>query len=122
MTRPSSTFATITGNGESMASKVGGSASKLAGIIGGELGEVVDKVGESFSKFGESANIGGKLAAAGAGIAGLGFALQALGSADKAAEQQLEATVSAAGQSVEDYTSQIKSAVSAGEKPRAWGS
>lgn len=112
----SATMAGVGKNSESMATVVGGSLSKIGNQIGGELGEILSKGGEAFDKWGaDGVSAGEKITGLGGVVAGLGLAFGALGSADKAAEQQLEAAVTAAGQSIGDYSAQIDAAKSKGE-------
>lgn len=71
--------------------------------------ETGSKIGSDFSKIGAAAL---KL-----GVAGLtaGTFLTALGDKERQASAQLEASITAAGQSVDDYTVKIEAAVKAGE-------
>lgn len=106
----------IAANTESMTTRAGKAIDGLGQKIGGELGELVSTAGDGLERLGkQGVSMGTKLAVAGGAIAGVGLALGSLGSADKAAEQQLSASVSAVGESVDDYSKQIDAAVSKGE-------
>lgn len=106
----------IAGNSESMAERSGKAIVGLGNKIGGEFGELVSLGGEKLEEFGEhglSANQ--KVGVLGAGMAGLGLALGAMGSAERAASQQLDASIEASGQSVDDFSKQIDNAKSKAE-------
>jgi hypothetical protein len=91
---------------------VGGSFSKMGSVIGGEVGELISKAGEGISGLSESAKgMGAKLGAAGVGVAGLGAALSMLGSKDKEAQNQLQAALSATGNSLSDFKEDIESVI-----------
>lgn len=102
--------------GESIATKIGGGLQNLSSQIGGELGNLVGMVGRGFDQVGKSGNdLGLKFAAAGGAALGLGTALKSLGSADSAAQQQLQAAITATGNSWGDYQGRIEDAIHAGE-------
>lgn len=106
----------IADNTETMTQRAGKSISGLGQKIGGELGEVIAKAGEGFESLGGHVQSGAeKMAAAGGVAAGLGVTLMAFGSAAKQSEQQLEAAVSATGDSFDQYSKQVDDAKSKGE-------
>lgn len=95
---------------------VGASFSKMGSLIGGEVGELLSKAGEGIEHLSESAKgMGPKLAAGGAAVAGLGTALSVLGSKDKEAQNQLQAALSATGNSLNDYKEEIESTIKKNE-------
>jgi phage-related protein len=95
---------------------VGSSFSKMGSVIGGEVGELLSKAGEGISKLSESAKgMAPKLAAGGAAVGGLGAALSMLGSKDKEAQNQLQAALTATGNSLSDYKEEIESAIKKNE-------
>lgn len=95
---------------------VGGAFSKMGSVIGGEVGELISRVGEGIQKLSESAHgMAPKLAASGAAVGGLGAALSVLGSKDKEAQNQLQASLSATGNSISDYKEEIEGAIKKNE-------
>ena len=102
--------------GQSLGSLIGGGLQTLGSQIGGELGLIVGKVGTGLDQLGRSgSNLGLKLAAVGGTALGLGVALQSMGSADSAAQQQLQAAITATGNTWGDYATQIDTTIKAGE-------
>lgn len=112
----SAAFGKVADAGESMTSRVGAGISSLGQKIGGELGEIVSQAGESLEKLGDAGlSANAKLGILGAGTAAFGVALMSIGSGEKAASQQLEAAVEAAGQSMSDFSSKVDEAKSKAE-------
>lgn len=112
----SSVLSGVAGNTEKMSQRAGKAIAGLGEEIGGSFGAIVTTAGDNLENFGEKAHSGAQKAAlAGGVIAGLGVALGEFGSADKAAEQQLDAAISAAGETVDEYSKQIDNAISKGE-------
>ena len=102
--------------GESLATSIGTGMRNLGGQIGGEVGNIVSRVGAGLDALGRSGSqLGVKLMAVGGVAVGLGTALQSMGSADSAAQQQLQAAITATGQSWGDYQTKIEQAIKAGE-------
>lgn len=104
-----STAAKVTG-------KIGASFNKLGGIIGGEFGEVLNKVGDGIEQVGaKGADMGKSLMVAGGIATAAGVGLMSLASADKAATDQLKASIDSSGESWDDYKDQIDAAVASGQ-------
>jgi hypothetical protein len=108
--------AAATKAGETLASRIGDGLHSLGGQIGGEVGNLVSRVGDGLDRISSSgSNFGLKMIAAGGAALGLGTALRSLGSADSAAQQQLQAAITATGQSWGDYQTRIEEAIKSGE-------
>jgi hypothetical protein len=110
-------FTDAQGKGESAASKLHGafggflSAINKTGILGpfGEaLAGINDAIGHVIAHAGD---IGETMMGVGGALAGVGVGLSALGSKDKAAHQQLQASVEATGKSYDTYADQVDAAI-----------
>lgn len=109
----SSAIGRVAEEGESTGERISGAFSKMSSVIGGEVGEIVNKVGEAFEQMGERGSSGfSKITGSAAALTGIGIALQTLSSGGKAAEQQLEASITATGGAYDDFSKQIDKAVS----------
>jgi hypothetical protein len=92
------------------------SALNQSGVLG-PFGEALNGVNEAIGAIAEHGkNIGPAMLGVGTAVAGIGAGLSALGSKDKAAHQQLQASVEATGKSYEDYASSVDGAIKKQEK------
>lgn len=97
---------------ETVGSRVGGVFTNLGSQLGGEFGEILSRVGEGISTVGEHAGkMTAVLGAGGGVVTGLGVAMQQMGSADKQATDQLKQSISASGNSYEEYREEIEKTI-----------
>jgi ABC-type transporter Mla subunit MlaD len=86
------------------------------GVLG-PFGEALSGIDEAIGKVIEhGSSIGTTMIGVGGALAGVGVGLQALGSKDKAAHQQLVASVEATGKAYDDYADQVEGAIKKQEK------
>jgi hypothetical protein len=87
-----------------------------AGVLG-PFGEALGAVDEAIGKVVEHGkSIGDVMLGVGGALVGVGVGLQAIGSKDKAAHQQLQASVEATGASYSDYQDKVDKAIKGQEK------
>lgn len=96
--------------------KVGGSISKLGNQVGGEFGLVLTTVGDDIEKVSaKSVRLSTALQVGGGAAIAAGLGLQQLGSGAVQATDQLDAAITASGESVSDYSKKIDDAVTSNE-------
>ena len=96
--------------------RIGTAFSKLGGIVGGEFGSVLGEVGNGIGEIGaKAAKLSHGLELGGGAAIAAGVALQNFASADKQASDQLEASMTAAGDATSDYKDQIEKARESGQ-------
>jgi hypothetical protein len=108
--------------GEGAASRLHSAFSGVLGALNktdvlGPFGQALDGIDQALEAVAEHGKgVGTAMIGVGGALAGVGVGLSALGSKDKAAHQQLQASVEATGKDYEDYASQVEKAITSQEK------
>lgn len=101
---------------QAFVSKIGGSISSLGNQVGGTVGLLLNSVGGGIEKIAaSSAHLSTALTVGGGAAVAAGIGLQQLGSGAVQATDQLNAAVTASGDSVSDYSEKIDRAVASNE-------
>jgi hypothetical protein len=86
------------------------------GVLG-PFGDALDTVDQTLGDLNKKGHdFAGAMIGVGGAVAGIGFGLSVLGSKDKAARQQLAASVEATGQAWSDYSDQVEAAIKHNER------
>jgi hypothetical protein len=97
--------------------KIGGSIQSLGSQVGGTVGSLLETIGGDIETVsGKAVRLSTALEVGGGAAVAAGIGLQQLGSGAVQATEQLNAAITANGESVERYTNKIEEAVSAGQK------
>lgn len=116
-TKSASAFDKTGTAGERLSSRMGATFGKLGNAIGGEFGDVLSRVGDGLDNLGEKGtSLGKKFEVGGAALVGVGAVLVGIGDKEKAASQQLNQAITNTGNSTDDFSKQIDSAVKSNEK------
>lgn len=96
--------------------KIGSSISSLGNQVGGTVGGLLNTLGDGIDKVaGKSVSLSAALTVGGGAAIAAGIGLQSLGSEAVQATEQLNAAITASGESAADYTDKIEAAVTANE-------